>query len=216
MKHVTSCFNRSTMHLSEGQLKSLCKRVAEDEESPTKWIKVVSGLDEMLLQIDRARRKKQQQLEREQQQAKLQIDRARRKKQQQLEREQQQAKQKAANQKAARLNNSRPHRDQQYVPYPAQYVVPQQQQLGMPHQHALMSAPTNNVYMALQTQETVLQRQNLVGQNLPMDAYACQQSAGMISPLQYHPIDTLNSSAAGLSLPPFPPPFPPSSSAQTT
>ena len=194
MKHVTSCFNRSTMHLSEGQLKSLCKRVAEDEESPTKWIKVVSGLDEMLLQIDRARRKKQQQ----------------------LEREQQQAKQKAANQKAARLNNSRPHRDQQYVPYPAQYVVPQQQQLGMPHQHALMSAPTNNVYMALQTQETVLQRQNLVGQNLPMDAYACQQSAGMISPLQYHPIDTLNSSAAGLSLPPFPPPFPPSSSAQTT
>ena len=132
MKHVTSCFNRSTKHLSEGQLKSLCKHVAEDEENPTKWIKVVSGLDQMLLQIDGARRKKQQQLEREQQQAKQ------------------------AKKKAARLNNSRPQQDQQYVPYPAQCIVPQQQQLGMMHQHALMSAPTNNVYVAPETQADLL------------------------------------------------------------
>ena len=70
MKHVTSCFNRGAKLLSDGQLKSIRKRIADDQVVPLRWTKVLTGLDHTLDLADKAKQKKQLQLERQQQQAK--------------------------------------------------------------------------------------------------------------------------------------------------
>merc|ERR1712086_1205676 len=184
MKHVTSCFNRGAKLLSEGQLKSIRKRIADDQVTPLKWTKVLTGLDHTSDLADKAKQKKQLQLERQQQQAK-------------------QTKKKAKSSSGGgfyseylQLQQQAPPYSAQYLQQPPQYSMPQQQQqqqqqqqLGMQHQ-----------------QQTGMQQQQQLGAlspfpppyNMP-SVYAPQQSLGMLSPSQYSPMDAQQQSVGMLN-----------------
>merc|ERR1712086_52211 len=159
MKHVTSCFNRGAELLSEGQLKSIRKRIADDQVTPLKWTKVLTGLDHTSDLADKAKQKKQLQLERQQQQAK-------------------QTKKKAKSSSGggyyseySQLQQQAPPYSAQYLQQPPQYSMPQQQ-TGMQQQQQQLGAlsPFPLPY------------------NMP-SVYAPQQSLGMLSPSQYSPMD---------------------------
>lgn len=178
MKHVTSCFNRGAKLLSDGQLKSIRKRIADDQVVPLRWTKVLTGLDHTLDLADKAKQKKQLQLERQQQQAK-------------------QTKKKARSSGGgggvysdySQLQQQAPPYSAQYLQQPPQYSMPQQQQqLGMQHQ-----------------QQTGMQQQQQLGAPAPMpppympSVYAPQQSLGMTSPSQYSPMDAQQQSLGMLN-----------------